>query len=288
MAGLKKSRKKEFFDIEAEYNELNIENVKAEEVFAMVPLKMSRTAGTKAVKVELYAPVRTPAEFDRIMEALREKIKDAKEMEAIIKAAMFSRKCISETQLDTDGRRAFVFAKDTPENAIKKFMYDLFGVGKKPKERLYFDSLKDLSIIDWRTLEEEVRNNGKEFKFELEFDTGKKKAEPEFSRENEGIKVENNRILATEKVKAAAKEEENTKEVHVLRFGSPANTIEGKAEVVEGKVEELRDKGASPQLLQREVKTVRANKDKPPVVPVVNKPVEPYHIRIAEGGRDSR
>ena len=288
MAGLKKNRNKEVIDLEKEYKVLGIEKIKAEEVYAMVPVKLSRTANTKALEIELYAPVRNAAELEKVLKILKSRIKDEKEIAKIIKAAEFSRVFLEEALLDTDGKRVFLTAKDTPEMAAKRFMHDLFGVGEKPKDKLYLDTLSHLAVINWRVLADEVEKKEKTFQLELESDTriksGKDK-DKEKEKAEEKLKAINSRIPITDKVKAVA-EEEKTREVCILRFGSPANTITGNAEVIESKVENLRDKGASPVLLQKEVKRVRDSK--PTVVPVVNKPVEPYHARIEEGGRGGR
>lgn len=295
MAGLKKNRLKDYFDMTKDYEELGIGNVKSEEVYAMVPVEFSYERGSDGVTVGRYAAVRDGKELEKMLDAFRSRIRQAegvgrefgKEIDALAgrirKTALNAGIVIRGAQLDTMDSRPFFYRKDKLKTLLSG-RYDFFQSDKaKGKARLYLDDMKDLERIDWQDVYRDVSRKEKEYTIGLEkIERAAEKARLEEEKAEEKVKAPK-RIPATDRVKAEASKEK-TREVVVLRYGSsPANTVMGDAMAVSAKEESLKDKGAPSQHLKKEIKTVRDNRVTK--VPVVPPPVQPYNARVDEGGR---
>lgn len=283
MAGLKKNRITDYFDISKEYEKLGIKEVKPEEVYAMVPVEFSYEKGSREMTVERYAAVRDEKELEKVLKLLEGKKLTEDELDNVKSASLNAGIVIRGAQLDNIKTRPFFYKKDKAKEIIRNYRYDFFGRNDSRKAKLYLDDMKDIEKIDWLDVFKDKKRADKEYTIGLDKD--------ERVAEKSALKAEKaadkakapKRIPVNDRIKEEASKAK-TRDVVILSFGSsPANTVVGDVKTVSAKEEELKDKGVPVQLLKKEIKTVRDNRVTK--VPVVTPPVQPYNTRVDEGGR---
>lgn len=283
MAGLKKNRITDYFDISKEYEKLGIKEVKPEEVYAMVPVEFSYEKGSREMTVERYAAVRDEKELEKVLKLLEGKKLTEDELDNVKSASLNAGIVIRGAQLDNIKTRPFFYKKDKAKEIIRNYRYDFFGRNDSRKAKLYLDDMKDIEKIDWLDVFKDKKRADKEYTIGLDKD--------ERVAEKAALKAEKaadkakapKRIPVNDRIKEEVSKAK-TRDVVILSFGSnPANTVVGDVKTVSAKEEELKDKGVPVQLFKKEIKTVRDNRVTK--VPVVTPPVQPYNTRVDEGGR---
>lgn len=283
MAGLKKNRITDYFDISKEYEKLGIKEVEPEEVYAMVPVEFSYEKGSREMTVERYAAVRDEKELEKVLKLLEGEKLTEDELDNVKSASLNAGIVIRGAQLDNIKTRPFFYKKDNAKEIIRNYRYDFFGRNDSRKAKLYLDDMKDIEKIDWLDVFKDKKRADKEYTIGLDKD--------ERVAEKAALKAEKaadkakapKRIPVNDRIKEEASKAK-TRDVVILSFGSsPANTVVGDVKTVSAKEEELKDKGVPVQLLKKEIKTVRDNRVTK--VPVVTPPVQPYNTRVDEGGR---